>query len=46
MMTYSIYVVDDEKTAREGLALALKKGYNVEAFGLAEEAINALIKWP
>ena len=46
MMTYSIYVVDDEKTAREGLALALKKGYNVEAFGLAEEAINALKNAP
>jgi DNA-binding NtrC family response regulator len=46
MMTYSIYVVDDEKTAREGLALALKKNYNVQAFGVAEEAINALNSAP
>ena len=46
MMTYSIYVVDDEKTAREGLALALKKNYTVQAFGLAEEAIDALNSAP
>ena len=46
MMTYSIYVVDDEKTAREGLALALKKNYTVQAFGFAEEAIDALNSAP
>ena len=46
MMTYCIYVIDDEKTAREGLALALKKSYIVEAFGLAEEAIKALDSTP
>ena len=46
MMSSSIYVVDDEKSAREGLALALKKSYNVEAFGLAEEAIDAMKNAP
>jgi DNA-binding NtrC family response regulator len=46
MMTYSIYIVDDEKTAREGLALALKKNYTVHAFGFAEEAIDALSSAP
>jgi len=44
MKSYFIYVVDDEKTAREGLALALKKTYRVNAFGSAESAVEAIEK--
>ena len=33
MTPYSIYIVDDEAVARNGLKLALKKkNYNVQAF--------------
>ena len=46
MMTYTIYVVDDEKTAREGVALALKKRYQVETFSSGEEAVEAVINVP
>ncbi len=46
MKTFFIYVVDDEKTAREGIALALKKTYRVNAFGSAESAVGAIEKEP
>lgn len=42
MMTYSIFVVDDEKVAREGITLALKKHYQVRGFPTAEAAMGAL----
>ena len=42
MNKYSLYVVDDEKVAREGLALALKKNYLVQDFDAAEPALDAL----
>jgi len=42
MTTYSVFVVDDEKVAREGLALALRKNYSVMAFNAAEPALDAL----
>jgi len=42
MTNYSIFVVDDEAVAREGLALALSKAYQVQAFATAESAITAL----
>ncbi len=42
MMSYSIYVVDDEQIAREGIALALKKNYQVKAFPSAGAAIEAM----
>ena len=42
MTNYSIFVVDDEAVAREGVALALKKHYQVQAFETAEVAIAAL----
>ncbi len=44
MTSYSVYVVDDEKVSREGLALALKKNYRVEIFDAAEPALDALEK--
>jgi len=46
MKTFFIYVVDDEKTAREGIALALKKTYRVDAFGSAESTVGAIEKEP
>ena len=44
MMTfYSIYIVDDEAVARNGLKLALKKkNYQVAAFESAEDALRAI----
>jgi len=42
MTSYSLYVVDDEKVAREGLALALRKNYQVKTFDAAEQALDLL----
>lgn len=42
MTTYSIFLIDDEKVSREGVALVLRKHYRVQAFETAEEAITAL----
>jgi DNA-binding NtrC family response regulator len=42
MKTFSLFIVDDEEIARAGIALALKKTYNVDGYGTAEDAIDAL----
>jgi len=42
MTNYSVFVVDDEGVAREGVTLALKREYQVQAFASAEAAIDAL----
>ena len=42
MINYSIYIVDDEQTIREGVKLALEVNYQVEAFSDAETAIDAI----
>ena len=43
MTSYSIYVVDDEAVARNGLKMALKKkNYKVRAFDTAESALKAI----
>jgi DNA-binding NtrC family response regulator len=45
MMPYSIFVVDDESVARNGLSLALKKkNFNISAFEAAEPALEAMEK--
>lgn len=44
MIRYSIYIVDDDKTIREGIAMALEEDYEVKAFSSAEGAIDALRK--
>ena len=46
MITYSIYIVDDEKTIREGITMALESDYHVEAFSTAETAIDAMKENP
>lgn len=43
MIKFNIFVVDDEKVAREGISLALKKRYKVSAFENAESAIEAML---
>jgi len=44
MTPFSIFIVDDEQTIREGLALGLEAEYHVEAFPTAEKAIEAMRK--
>ena len=41
-----VFVVDDEKLAREGISLALGKDYRVEAFSSAEAAIESMLGNP
>jgi DNA-binding NtrC family response regulator len=42
MMSFCLFVVDDEDIARKGISLALKKQYQVHDFASAEDAIDAL----
>lgn len=42
--TYEIFVVDDEQTARDGIAMALEGLYEVKKFSAAEPALEALEK--
>ena len=42
MITYSVYIVDDEQTIREGITMALEADYRVDAFSTAETAIKAM----
>jgi DNA-binding NtrC family response regulator len=42
MTPFSLFVVDDEDIAREGITMALKNHYSVKGFGTAEDALNAL----
>ena len=47
MTPYSIYIVDDEAVARNGLKLALKKkNYSVQAFASAESGLEAIDENP
>ena len=43
MTNYSIYLIDDEKVSREGVALALSKHYQVQAFETAEDAMEFMV---
>ena len=42
MIQYSIYIIDDEPTIRDGLTLSLEEDYLVAAFPEAESAIDAM----
>jgi DNA-binding NtrC family response regulator len=42
MISYTIYIVDDEKTIRKGITMILKDYYTIEAFATAETAIDAM----
>jgi DNA-binding NtrC family response regulator len=47
MISYSIYIVDDEAVVRNGLKLALKKkNYHVAAYESAESALKAIDEHP
>jgi DNA-binding NtrC family response regulator len=46
MTPFSIFIVDDEETIREGLTLGLQAEYHVEAFPTAEKAIEAMRQTP
>ncbi len=45
-ISYTIYIVDDEKTIREGVTMALEDLYRVKDFADAETALSALEKDP
>jgi len=42
MISFTIFIVDDEQLVREGISLALRKYYRVEAFSSAEAAIESM----
>jgi two-component system response regulator AtoC len=46
MITYSIYIIDDERTIREGITMTLETEYQVKAFPTAETAIDAIKSYP
>jgi len=46
MIQYSIYIVDDEETIREGVSMALEGDYKVQAFATAEGAMDAMKEHP
>lgn len=46
MITYSIYIVDDESSIRDGISLAFGEDYRMHAFATAEDALNALYENP
>jgi DNA-binding NtrC family response regulator len=42
MISYSIYVIDDEKSITDGITMALEGEFNLKCFSRAEPAIEAL----
>ena len=46
MISYTVYIVDDEQTIREGVTMALEDLYRIEEFADAETALDALEKNP
>ena len=46
MINYTIYIIDDEATARDALSLGLGTEYTVRDFANAEEAIKVIKKYP
>ena len=46
MISYSIFIIDDEPVIREGITLALGSDYQVNAFPSAEKAIRAIKSSP
>ena len=45
-ISYTVYIVDDEQTIREGVTMALEDIYRVKDFANAESALTALEKEP
>ena len=44
MVTYSIYIVDDEQSLARGIALSLSKDYRTMSFTTAETALQSMTK--
>ena len=44
MITYTIYIVDDEEIIRDGITMALESDYRVKTFTTAESALKAINK--
>ncbi len=44
MVTYSIYIVDDEQSLAKGIALGLPKDYRITPFTTAESALESMTK--
>jgi two-component system response regulator AtoC len=42
MVTYSIYIVDDEQSLAKGIALGLPKEYRTNSFTTAETALRSM----
>jgi len=42
MITYTIYIIDDEKTITEGITMALEGDFRLKSFSRAEPAIETL----
>lgn len=42
MISYTIYIVDDEQAIRDGLTMAFEADYQVEAFSTAEAVMEAI----
>ena len=42
MTLFSIMIIDDEVSIRQGLSFALKKEYQVTSFATAEDALKVL----
>ena len=45
-ITYTIYIVDDEETIRDGIALQLRREYRIQTFADAESALKGLQECP
>ncbi len=45
MMSFELFVIDDEDVAREGISLALRKSYRVHSYASAEAALEEFSKW-
>ena len=46
MIKYTIYIIDDEQTIRDGITMTLEVDYQIESFSKAEPAIDALKENP
>jgi DNA-binding NtrC family response regulator len=46
MVTFSIYIVDDEQTIRDGITMTLEADYRIRSFSNAEPALDALAEDP
>lgn len=44
MISYTIFIVDDEPTVREGIVMALGTVYRIEGFANAEDTLSAMKK--